>query len=145
VNGAASDLANQLSENCLSCLENVFAINTKKKQNIDINKEDIFFAWLGKHDEPNWKMTVCTLSFPSYGYSSDKMKALKDSMIKDKLSRIPDSEKHVEGGGFSGIPPEKIEALNEMKNQSELVKNQFKHNMDTNDIPYARHYYPLSI
>ena len=97
MNGAASDLANQLSENCLSCLENVFAINTKQKQNIDINKEDIFFAWLGKHDEPNWKMTVCTLSFPSYGYSSDKMKALKDSMIKDKLSRIPDSEKHVEG------------------------------------------------
>ena len=40
----------------------------------------------------------------------------------------------IKGGGFSGIPPEKIEALNEMKNQSELVKNQFKHHMDTNDI-----------
>ena len=32
------------------------------------------------------------------------------------------------------MPPEKMEALNETKNQSELVKNQFKHHMDTNDI-----------
>ena len=97
MNGAASDLANQLTENCISCLENVFAINTKQKQTIDINKEDIFFAWLGKRDERNLKMTVCTLSFPSYGYSSDKMKALKDTMIKDKKSRIPDDKKHAEG------------------------------------------------
>ena len=99
MNGAASDLTNQLTENCLSCLENVFAINTKQKQNIGINKEDIFFAWLGKRDERNWKMTVCTLSFPSYGYSSDKMKALKVSMINSKRSAKLDSdgEKHVEG------------------------------------------------
>ena len=56
------DLANQLTENCTSCLENVFSIKIKHKQNIDINKEDIFFAWLGNHDEPNWKITVCTLT-----------------------------------------------------------------------------------
>ena len=90
-------MANQLTDNCISCLENVIAINTKQKQNIDINKEDMFFAWLGKRDERNWKMTVCTLSFPSYGYSSEKMKVLKDSMIKDKRSRIQDGKKHAEG------------------------------------------------
>ena len=98
MNGS-SDLISQLTENCLSCLENVLARNTKQKQNIDINKEDIFFAWLGKRDERNLKMTVCTLSFPSYGYSSDKMKALKVSMINSKRSAKLDSdgEKHVEG------------------------------------------------
>ena len=93
------DLANQLTENCISCLENVFSINTKQKQNIEINKEDIFLAWLGKSDKRNLKMTVCTLSFPSYGYCSDKMKALKVSMINSKRSAKLDSdgEKHVEG------------------------------------------------
>ena len=97
MNGEASDLANLLTENCLSCLKSVLARNTR--QNINIHKEDIFFAWLGKHDEPNWKMTVCTLSFPSYGYSSDKMKALKVSMINSKRSAKLDSdgEKHEEG------------------------------------------------
>ena len=128
------DLANQLTENCTSCLENVFSIKIKHKQNIDINKEDIFFAWLGNHDEPNWKITVCTLSFPSYGYSSDKMKALNDWMIKDKQSRNRDSKKYAKGGRFSEIPQEQIEALNKMKNQSELVNKQFKEHMDTNDI-----------
>ena len=88
-------MANQLTENFLSCLKNELARNTK--QNIDIHTEDIFFVWPGKRDEPNWKMTVCTLYSRHYGYSSDKMKALKDSMIKNKLSRIPDGGKHVEG------------------------------------------------
>ena len=98
----------------------MLARNTKQKQlqNIGIDKEDIFFAWLGKRDEPNWKMTVCTVSFPSYRYASDTMKAQKDSneqFIKEQLTAIPEGERHIEGGGFRGIPPEKMDTLKQCK------------------------------
>ena len=45
----------------------MFAINTKHKQNNNIDKKDYFFAWLGKRDERNWKMIIiiiiCFCSF----------------------------------------------------------------------------------
>ena len=37
-------------------------------EQIGIDKEDIFFAWLGKYDDSKTNMTICTLSFPSYYY-----------------------------------------------------------------------------
>ena len=132
-------MVTQLTENCLSCLENVLARNTKQKQlqHIGIDKEDIFFAWLGKRDEPNWKMTVCTVSFPSYRYASDTMKAQKDSneqFIKDQLTAIPEGERHIEGGGFRGIPPEKMDTLKQIKSQSDAASKQLGQHMDTNEI-----------
>ena len=126
-------MALQLTENCYSCLQNV--LTKQKLQNIGIDKEDIFFAWFGEHDEPNWRMTVCSLSFPSYRYLSNKMKAQKDfnaQFFNDQLN-----ERHVEDRGLRGVPSYKIEALKHLKRQSDSEKSQFKQHMDTNDIIFC--------
>ena len=110
-------------------------LTEQKLQNIGIDKEDIFFAWIGKNDEPNWKMTICTLSFPSYRNLSNKMKALKD--FNAQFFNNQQNERHVEGRGLRGIPSYKIEALKHVKCQSESGKSQFKQHMDTNDIIFC--------
>ena len=110
-------------------------LTKQKLQNIGIDKEDIFFAWFGEHDEPNWKMTICTLSFPSYRYLSNKMKALKD--FNAQFFNDQQNEKHVEDKGIREIPSYKIEALKHLKRQSDSEKSQFKQHMDTNDIIFC--------
>merc|ERR1712156_74717 len=83
----ASDLTSQLTENCQRNLET--AMNEKSlSNNILINNEDIIFSWLGKYDESQMKMKICTFSFPSYHYLRRKLQEqdkLEKQLVNDQI------------------------------------------------------------
>merc|ERR1712008_114954 len=128
----ASDL---LTNNCITSLDNVFE-KLIELEHIGIDKEDIFFAWLGKYDEHNTKMTICTLSYPSYHFLHQALPGGKvevDELVKEQAEAI----------FFGRLTKE--EALKALKHYienmiyrlyliSSIKRNEFSQHMNSNDI-----------
>ena len=96
-------------------------------EQIGIDKEDIFFAWLGKYDDSKTKMTICTLSFPSYYY-------LRQT-IPGKKAKIEDFVKEQDEATKEGrLTKDHMEARIHHAEQELINRDEFNKHMDSNDI-----------
>ena len=96
-------------------------------EQIGIDKEDIFFAWLGKYDDSKTNMTICTLSFPSYHY-------LRQT-IPGKKSKIEDFVKEQDEATKDGrLTKDHMEARMHHAEQELIDRDEFNQHMDSNDI-----------
>ena len=116
-----------LTNSCITSLDNVFA-KPIQLEHIGIDKEDIFFAWLGKFDDPNTKMTICTLSYPSYHYLRQALpsgKAKVDEFAKEQAEATKDGRLTKE---------EFIEAIKNYSDKELINRNEFNQHMSSNEI-----------
>jgi hypothetical protein len=116
-----------LTNNCIASLDNVFS-KSIPLEHIGIDKEDIFFAWLGKFDEPNTKMTICTLSYPSYYYLRQALpggKAKVDEFVKEQTEATKDGRLTKE---------EAMEALKHYTKKELINRDEFNQHMSSNEI-----------
>ena len=115
-----------MTDNCITSLDNVFA-KPIQLEHIGIDKEDIFFAWLGKFDESNTKMTICTLSFPSYHYLRQAIpggKAKVDAFVKEQAEATTDGR----------LTKDHMEALKNYTKKELINRNEFYQHMSSNEI-----------
>ena len=115
-----------LTNNCITSLDNVFA-KPIQLEHIGIDKEDIFFAWLGKFDEPNTKMTICTLSYPSYHYLHQGLPRGK-AKLKEFLKEAAEASKD---GRFT---EDQLEGLKEISEKELIKREEFDQHMSSNEI-----------
>ena len=79
-----SNLTSQLTSDCLDRLEASLA-NLNSIDQIGIEKDDIFFAWLEKYDESKNTMRICTMSYPSYNQLKERNNELQVHMSKNDI------------------------------------------------------------
>ena len=96
-------------------------------EQIIIDKEDIFFAWLGKFDEPNTKMTICTLSYPSYHYLRQALPGGKEK-LKEFVKEQAEASKD---GKFT---EDQLEALKHYSDKVLIKRDEFNQHMSSNEI-----------
>jgi len=116
--GVVSDL---LTNNCISSMEHILL------EQIGIDKEDIFFAWLGKFDDSKTQMTICTLSFPSYHYLRQTIpgkKAKIEDFVKEQAEATKDGR----------LTKDHMEALDHHTKQELINRDEFNQHMNSNDI-----------
>ena len=122
----AADLSSQLTNNCISNLDNALLSKPIPLEPIGIDKEDIFFAWLGKYDQQNTKMTICTLSFPSYHHLRHKIATFK----QNRTEFMKEQQEAAKEGRFN---PDHVKA--EMsKEMMDLDKSGMDEHLASNDI-----------
>ena len=132
-----------MTNNCITSLDNVFA-KPIQLEHIGIDKEDIFFAWLGKFDESNTKMTICTLSYPSYHYLRQALpfgNAKVDAFVKEQAeaNNLPTNSQIArallaEATTDSRLTKDYMEALKNFGEKELLNKNEFHQHMSSNEI-----------
>ena len=115
-----------LTNNCITSLDNVFA-KPIQLEHIGIDKEDIFFAWLGKFDEPNTKMTICTLSYPSYHY-------LRQALPSGKAKLKEFLKEQAEASSDGKFTEDQLEALKVFSNKELVKREEFHQHMSSNEI-----------
>jgi len=116
-----------LTNNCITSLDNVLA-KPIQLEHIGIDKEDIFFAWLGSLDEPNTKMTICTLSYPSYHFLRQAIpggKAKVDEFVKEQAEATKDGRLTKE---------EAMEALKHYTKKVLINRDEFYQHISSNEI-----------
>ena len=115
-----------MTNNCITSLDNVFA-KPIQLEHIGIDKEDIFFAWLGKFDESNTKMTICTLSYPSYHYLRQALPGGKEK-LKEFVKEQAEASKD---GKFT---EDQLEALKHYSDKVLIKRDEFNQHMSSNEI-----------
>jgi len=123
----ASDLTSQLTNNCNSYLDHALLSKPIPLEPIGIDKEDIFFAWLGKYDQNNTKMTICTLSFPAYHYSRQKVNRLK----QDRDDFLNEQTEAVKEGRLN---PDHMKSFGVLNQEITSDNKEYMEHLNSNDI-----------
>ena len=84
-------MSSLLTRDCFERYEAKLPINHENLKHIGIDKEDIFFYWLGNYDLKDTKIQLCTFSLPSYHYLKDGLgnfKKIQKEVIKDVTEEV---------------------------------------------------------